>query len=128
MPEQLRIYKGESCLWLGVPLEQVIAEKPGFAVSWDDPGWGTMLFESPVMLISRCWKRRRMTCSSPLSRKLIKRRLEGFVCRLEVEHSMPQDLLDGLMRELQMNEDRVYTIDGLLNLKDLFFFWLPAPA
>ena len=123
----MRIYKGESCLWLGVPLEQVIAENldslfPGMTLVGHhafritrDADFPVLEEEADDLLIA-------------IEQEINKRRLEGFVCRLEVEHSMPQDLLDGLMRELQMNEDRVYTIDGLLNLKDLFFFWLPAPA
>jgi len=127
MPEQLRIYKGESCLWLGVPLEQVIAENldslfPGMTLVGHhafritrDADFPVLEEEADDLLIA-------------IEQEINKRRLEGFVCRLEVEHSMPQDLLDGLMRELQMNEDRVYTIDGLLNLKDLFFFGsLPLP-
>jgi polyphosphate kinase len=127
MPEQLRTYKGESCLWLGVPLEQVIAENldylfPGMTIGGHhvfritrDADFPVLEDEADDLLIA-------------IEQEINKRRLEGFVCRLEVENSMPQDLLEGLMRELRMNEDRVYAIDGLLNLKDLFFFGsLPLP-
>jgi polyphosphate kinase len=62
-----------------------------------------------------------------IEQEISKRRLEGFVCRLEVEQSMPQDMQEGIDAGTEC-EDRVYDIDGLLNLKDLFFFWLPSPA
>ena len=127
MPEQLRTFKGESCLWLGVPLEQAIAENldylfPGMSIVGHhafritrDADFPVLEDEADDLLIA-------------IEQEINKRRLEGFVCRLEVEHSMPQDMLEGLMRELRMNEDRVYAIDGLLNLKDLFFFGsLPLP-
>jgi len=127
MPEQLRTYKGKTCLWLGVPLEQVIAENldylfPGMTIGGHhvfritrDADFPVLEDEADDLLIA-------------IEQEINKRRLEGFVCRLEVEHSMPQDMLDGLMRELKMSEDRVYAIDGLLNLKDLFFFGsLPLP-
>ena len=127
MPESLRIYKGESCLWLGVPLEQVIAENldylfPGMTIAdhhvfriTRDADFPVLEDEADDLLIA-------------IEQEINKRRLEGFVCRLEVQSSMPQDLLEGLMRELRMNEDRVYRVDGLLNLKDLFFFGsLPLP-
>ncbi len=127
MPEQLRTYQGASCLWLGVPLEQVIAEHlddlfPGMTIAGHhafritrDADFPVLEDEADDLLIA-------------IEQEINKRRLEGFVCRLEVESSMPQDLMEGLMRELRMNEDRVYVIDGLLNLKDLFFFGsLPLP-
>mgnify|MGYP006281432047 CR=1 FL=1 len=127
MPEQLRTYKGESCLWLGVPLEQVIAENldylfPGMNLGGHhvfritrDADFPVLEDEADDLLIA-------------IEQEINKRRLEGFVCRLEVQSSMPQDLLEGLMRELKMSEDRVYSVDGLLNLKDLFFFGsLPLP-
>jgi polyphosphate kinase len=127
MPEQLRTYKGESCLWLGVPLEQVIAENldylfPGMTLGGHhvfritrDADFPVLEDEADDLLIA-------------IEQEINKRRLEGFVCRLEVQSSMPQDLLEGLMRELKMSEDRVYSVDGLLNLKDLFFFGsLPLP-
>jgi polyphosphate kinase len=127
MPEPLRTYKGEDCLWLGVPLEQVIAENldflfPGMTIAGHhlfritrDADFPVLEDEADDLLIA-------------IEQEINKRRLEGFVCRLEVESSMPQDLLEGLMRELRMNDDRVYVIYGLLNLKDLFFFLsLPLP-
>lgn len=121
MPEQLCEYNGERCLWLGVPLEQVIAENldylfPGMTIAGHhcfritrDADFPVLEDEADDLLLA-------------IEQEISKRRLEGFVCRLEVETSMPEDLKQGIMRELKVREDKVYEIEGLLNLKDLFFF------
>jgi polyphosphate kinase len=62
MPEQLRTHKGESCLWAGVPLEQVIAENldslfPGMTLSDHHA-----VSDYPRCRLSQCWKMKRMTC------------------------------------------------------------------
>ncbi len=127
MPEPLRTHQGNPCVWIGVPLEQVIAANLGYLF----PGMeivGHSLFritrdadfpvledEADDLLIA-------------IEKEISKRRLEGFVCRLEIESSMPSDLKEGLMRELKVPPDSVYIIDGLLNLADLFFFLsIPLP-
>lgn len=128
MPESLCSYKGNACLWVGVPLEQVIAEHldtlfPGMIIAGHhvfritrDADFPVLEDEADDLLIA-------------IEQEISKRRLEGFVCRLELEHSMPTDLQQSIMRELKVDEDRVYPIDGLINLKDLFFFGsLPLPA
>ncbi|MGB6013195.1 MAG: polyphosphate kinase 1, partial [Nodosilinea sp.] len=127
MPEPLCTYQGESCLWIGVPLEQVIAENlsylfPGMTIVGHhlfritrDADFPVLEDEADDLLIA-------------IEKEINKRRLEGFVCRVEMESTMPADLQEGLMRELRVSRDRVYEIDGLLNLKDLFFFMsLPLP-
>lgn len=127
MPEQLCTYKGKPCVWIGVPLEQVIAENlsylfPGMTiVSCDlfritrDADFPVLEDEADDLLLA-------------IEKEISKRRLEGFVCRVEVESAMPPDLKEGLMRELKVSSDRIYEIDGLLNLRDLFFFLsLPLP-
>jgi polyphosphate kinase len=128
MPEPLCSYEGNSCLWVGVPLEQVIAEHlealfPGMVIAGHhvfritrDADFPVLEDEADDLLIA-------------IEQEISKRRLEGFVCRLELEQSMPIDLQQSIMRELKVDEDRVYAIDGLINLKDLFFFGsLPLPA
>jgi polyphosphate kinase len=127
LPEQLSTHKDEPCVWVGVPLEQVIAENldflfPGMTISdhhlfriTRDADFPVLEDEADDLLIA-------------ISQEISKRRLEGFVCRLEIEQSMPDYLRQGLMRELNVEPNRVYDIDGLLNLKDLFFFLsLPLP-
>ncbi|MFM7527648.1 MAG: polyphosphate kinase 1, partial [Nodosilinea sp.] len=111
-----------------VPLEQVIAEHledlfPGMVIAGHhvfritrDADFPVLEDEADDLLIA-------------IEQEISKRRLEGFVCRLELERSMPIDLQQSIMRELKVDEDRVYAIEGLINLKDLFFFGsLPLPA
>jgi polyphosphate kinase len=127
MPEPLRTYQGKPCLWIGVPLEQVIAENlgylfPGMTIAGHnlfritrDADFPILEDEADDLLLA-------------IEKEINKRRLEGFVCRVEVESTMPEDLKAGLMGELKVGRDRVYEIDGLLNLADLFFFLsLPLP-
>ncbi|MEA5448931.1 polyphosphate kinase 1 [Leptolyngbya sp. CCNP1308] len=127
MPEQLCTYRGKPCVWIGVPLEQVIAENlsylfPGMTIVschlfriTRDADFPVLEDEADDLLLA-------------IEKEINKRRLEGFVCRVEVESAMPPDLKEGLMRELKVGSDRIYEIDGLLNLRDLFFFLsLPLP-
>lgn len=128
MPEALCNYGGNPSVWVGVPLEQVIAEHledlfPGMVIAGHhvfritrDADFPVLEDEADDLLIA-------------IEQEISKRRLEGFVCRLELERSMPIDLQQSIMRELKVDEDRVYAIEGLINLKDLFFFGsLPLPA
>jgi polyphosphate kinase len=128
MPESLCTYQDQPCLWVGVPLEQVISENldylfPGMTIAGHhvfritrDADFPVLEDEADDLLLA-------------IEQEINKRRLEGFICRLEIEHTMPEDLKQGLMRELKVTDDRVYEINGLLNLKDLFFFSsLPLPA
>ncbi|MBE9139377.1 polyphosphate kinase 1 [Nodosilinea sp. LEGE 07088] len=127
MPEPLRTYQGEPCQWIGVPLEQVIAENLGYLFTGmaivghhlfritRDADFPVLEDEADDLLLA-------------IEKEISKRRLEGFVCRVEVESTMPEDLKAGLMGELKVGRDRVYEVDGLLNLSDLFFFLsLPLP-
>ena len=128
MPEDLCTYQSNACVWVGVPLEQVIAENldalfPGMVIQGHhlfritrDADFPVLENEADDLLIA-------------IEQEISKRRLEGFVCRLEIDASMPEDLRQGLMRELKAEEGTVYSIDGLLNLADLFFFMsLPLPT
>ena len=54
--------------------------------------------------------------------EISKRRIDGFVCRLEIANTMPQYLRDQLIRDLSVRTEDVFIINGLMNLKDLFFF------
>lgn len=127
MPDALCHYQGQHCVWVGVPLEQIISENldalfPGMTIAGyhafritRDADFPVLEEEADDLLIA-------------IEQEINKRRLEGFICRLEVDKTMPEDLRQGLMRELSVSDDRVYDIDGLLNLKDLFFFLsLPLP-
>jgi polyphosphate kinase len=54
--------------------------------------------------------------------EISKRRIDGFVCRLEISDSMPEYLRDQLIKDLGVRTEDVFVITGLMNLKDLFFF------
>ena len=127
MPEPLRTYRGKPCVWIGVPLEQVIAENLDYLFSGmtivghslfritRDADFPVLEDEADDLLLA-------------IEKEINKRRLEGFVCRVEIESTMSDDLKEGLMGELNVSPDRIYEIDGLLNLTDLFFFLsLPLP-
>lgn len=127
MPGSLTTYQGQACQWVGVPLEQVIAENldalfPGMAIKGHnlfritrDADFPVKEDEADDLLLA-------------IEHEISKRRLQGFICRLEIEAAMPADLRQSLMQELKVTENEVYAIEGLLNLQDLFFFLsLPLP-
>lgn len=114
-------------LWTGVPLEQVIAHNLA------------SLF--PGMIIQECHLFR-VTRNADIAveedeaddlllaieEELRKRRVGKSAVRLEINASTPKNIRDRLMTDLGLEEIDVYDIDGLLGLKDLFFFLsLPAP-
>ncbi|PSN20242.1 polyphosphate kinase 1, partial [filamentous cyanobacterium CCP5] len=127
LPEDLCHHQGRSCLWLGVPLEQVMAENldylfPGMAIEGShvfritrDADFTVREDEGDDLLLA-------------IEQEISKRRLEGSVCRLEIRGSMPVDLRQGIQQELQVSDSEIYEVDGLLDLEDLFFFAsLPLP-
>lgn len=114
-------------VWVGTTLEEIIANNlnflfPGMEVSGHylfritrDADFPVREDEADDLLVA-------------MEEEISKRRLEGFVCRLEIEESMPVDLREGLMQELKVAEEDIYELNGVLNLKDLFFFMsLPLP-
>jgi polyphosphate kinase len=128
MPEPLCHYNGEPKLWVGVPLEEVISENLSYLFA------GMTITGCHIFRITRdadfpILEDEADDLLLAIETEISKRRLEGFVCRLEIERAMPDDLRQQLMRELKVTDDRVYDIDGLINLKDLFYFMsLPLPA
>ena len=63
-----------------------------------------------------------------IEQELRKRRLGGSVVRLEVNTAMPEYIRDMLMEELEIDPEDIYSLDGLLDLKDLMsFIGLPIP-
>lgn len=107
--------------WIGVALEQVIAQHldrlfPGMLIKAHhlfritrDADFPVKEDEADDLLVA-------------IAEEITKRRLEGFVCRLEVDRSMPSPVREKLMQYLEVDENTIYDIEGLLNLKDLFFF------
>jgi polyphosphate kinase len=114
-------------IWTGVPLEQVIAHNLD------------SLF--PGMIVQECHPFR-VTRNADLSveedeaddlllaieQELRKRRVGKSAVRLEIQASTPPTLRERLMEDLGLEESDVYDVEGLLGLKDLFYFLsIPRP-
>ena len=114
--------------WAGLPLEQVIAQHldrlfPGMLIKTHYLFRITRDADFPVK------EDEADDLLAAIAEEVNKRRLDGFVCRLEIERSMHPDEREKLIKALEITEQAVYEIEGLLNLKDLFFFMgLPFPA
>ncbi len=128
-PPELRhvSHQNENPLWVGVPLEQVIAHHL------------SALF--PGMNVQECHNFR-LTRNADLEvqedeaddlllaiqQELRRRRFAGSAVRLEIHASMPENVKQMLMQGLNLEEMDVYKIDGLLGLNDLFALaGLPLP-
>ncbi|WP_377478917.1 MAG: polyphosphate kinase 1 [Microcoleus anatoxicus] len=113
--------RGKSAVWTGVPLEQVIAHNlealfPGMDIQEYHPFRITRNADLTVeedeaedLLLA-------------IEQELRKRRFGGSAVRLEIQAIMPPGLRDMLMDELDLGEQDVYVVEGLLGLKDLMYF------
>ncbi|TAG94158.1 MAG: polyphosphate kinase 1 [Oscillatoriales cyanobacterium] len=119
--------RGKSAVWTGVPLEQVIAHNlealfPGMDIQEYHPFRITRNADLTVeedeaddLLLA-------------IEQELRKRRFGGSAVRMEIQAMMPPALRDMLMDELDLGEQDVYVVEGLLGLKDLMsFVGLPVP-
>lgn len=115
LPEELR---GSSAMWIGVPLEQVMAHNlaslfPGMNVQECHPFRVTRNTDLAVeedeaedLLLA-------------IEQELRKRRLSPSVVRLEIQATTSESVLRTLVQEMDLNENEVYEVDGLLGLGDL---------
>jgi polyphosphate kinase len=128
LPDDLNGYKEKTCVWVGVTLEEIIAHNleylfPGMSIQGHylfritrDADFPVREDEADDLLLA-------------IEEEISKRRLEGSVCRLEIQAGMPLNLRQGLVQELQVADEDIYELEGMLNLKDLFFFQsMPLPA
>ena len=119
--------RGKSAVWTGVPLEQVIAHNlealfPGMDIQEYHPFRITRNSDLTVeedeaedLLLA-------------IEQELRKRRFTGSAVRMEIQGIMPPALRDMLREELELGEQDVYVVEGLLGLKDLMsFMGLPVP-
>ncbi|WP_017292460.1 polyphosphate kinase 1 [Geminocystis herdmanii] len=117
----------ENMLWVGVPLEQVMAHHleslfPGMNVQechnfrlTRDADLGVQEDEADDLLLA-------------IQQELRKRRFAGSAVRLEIHPSMPDTMKEMLMQGLGLEDMDIYEIDGLLGLSDLFALTgLPLP-
>jgi polyphosphate kinase len=115
-------------VWAGVPLEQVIAHNLGKLFP------GMNIQEYYAFRITRnadleVEEDEADDLMLAIEQELRKRRVGGSVVRLELPSAMPENLRALLMDELDLTEQDVYEIDGLLCLRDLFSLTgLPLPA
>jgi polyphosphate kinase len=128
LPPELCYYPDqEKATWVGVPIEQVISHNLD------------SLF--PEMNIQECYAFR-VTRNASLSveedeaddlmlaieEQLHKRRFSGSTVRMEIHHSMPEDVRQMLIKELELEDSDVYELEGLIGLDNLFaFLGLPLP-
>ncbi|MEA5533566.1 polyphosphate kinase 1 [Crocosphaera sp. XPORK-15E] len=128
LPKELRHQEDDqTAIWTGVPLEQVIAHNL------------EALF--PGMIVQECHPFR-VTRNADLSveedeaddlllaieQELRKRHIGKSAVRLEIHAATPEPIRQQLMEDLGLEEIDVYNIDGLLGLKDLFYFLsIPRP-
>ena len=128
LPPELRHQEDEqTAIWTGVPLEQVIAHNL------------EALF--PGMIVQECHGFR-VTRNADFSveedeaddlllaieQELRKRHIGKSAVRLEIHAATPEPIRKQLIEDLGLEEIDVYDIEGLLGLKDLFYFMsLPCP-
>jgi polyphosphate kinase len=128
LPKELRLQQGNKIsIWTGVPLEQIIAHNLD------------TLF--PGMIVQECHPFR-VTRNADLSveedeaddlllaieQEVRKRNVGKSAVRLEIQASTPAVIRQRLVEDLGLEEIDVYSIEGLLGLKDLFALTnLPRP-
>jgi polyphosphate kinase len=114
-------------VWAGVPLEQVIAHNldplfPGMDIQEYHPFRITRNADLDVE------EDEAEDLMLAIEQELRKRRFGGSIVRVEVHSSMPESIRETLIQEMELTQNDVYEIDGLLCLRDLFSFGaLPLP-
>ncbi|WP_341524940.1 polyphosphate kinase 1 [Nostoc sp. UHCC 0302] len=126
-PELGEQNNGTPTHWTGVPLEQAIAHNleylfPGMNIQEYHPFRITrdadlVLEEDEAddLLLA-------------IEQELRKRRMGGSPVRLEIQSQTPEPIRSKLLQDLELTENDVYEVDGLLGLRDLMYFMaLPLP-
>jgi polyphosphate kinase len=121
-PKELRHQENEqTAVWTGVPLEQVIAHNlealfPGMIVQECHP---FRLTRNADLLVEEDEADDLLLA---IEQELRKRHVGKSAVRLEIHTSTPSNIRERLIKDLVLDEIDVYHIDGLLGLKDLFYF------
>lgn len=114
-------------VWVGVPLEQVIAHNlgplfPGMNIQEYHPFRITRNADLDLE------EDEAEDLMLAIEQELRKRRFGGSVVRMEVHASMPESMREMLRQEMGLTQNDVYEVEGLLSLRDLFsFLELPLP-
>ncbi|HLO84872.1 MAG TPA: polyphosphate kinase 1 [Nostocaceae cyanobacterium] len=128
LPSELGIQQnGQPANWTGVPLEQAIAHNleslfPGMNIQEYHPFRITRDAdleleedEADDLLLA-------------IEQELRKRRMGGSPVRLEIQTQTPESVRCRLLQDLELTENDIYEVDGLLGLRDLMYFMaLPLP-
>lgn len=128
IPPELGIAEtGEIANWTGVPLEQAIAHNleflfPGMNIQeyhpfriTRDADLALEEDEADDLLLA-------------IEQELRKRRMGGTTVRLEIKSHTPEPIRSRLLQDLELTENDLYEVDGLLGLRDLMYFMaLPLP-
>jgi polyphosphate kinase len=128
LPPELRTEeKGQTANWTGVPLEQAIAHNleslfPGMTIQeyhpfriTRDADLALEEDEADDLLLA-------------IEQELRKRRMGGTPVRLEIQSQTPELIRSKLLQDLELTDNDVYEVDGLLGLRDLMYFMsLPLP-
>ena len=128
LPPELAVSDtGKSVHWIGVPLEQAIAHNleflfPGMNIQeyhpfriTRDADLALEEDEADDLLLA-------------IEQELRKRRMGGTPVRLEIKSHTPASIRARLLEDLDLTEQDIYEVDGLVGLKDLMYFMaLPLP-
>ncbi|ARV61511.1 polyphosphate kinase 1 [Nostocales cyanobacterium HT-58-2] len=128
LPQDLGIHHdGKPAVWTGVPLEQAIAHNleslfPGMSIQeyhtfriTRDADLALEEDEADDLLLA-------------IEQELRKRRMGGSPLRLEIHSQTPESIKKRLLEDLELEENDVYEVDGIIGLKDLMYFMsLPVP-
>ncbi|BCL36945.1 polyphosphate kinase 1 [Nostoc sp. MS1] len=128
LPSELAFQEdGQAANWIGVPLEQAIAHNldslfPGMNIQeyhpfriTRDADLALEEDEADDLLLA-------------IEQELRKRRIGGSPVRIEIQSQTPATIRTRLLEDLDLAEEDVYEVDGLLGLRDLMSFMsLPLP-
>ena len=128
LPEELRqAYRSKPGVWTGVPIEQAITHNLEYLFP------GMNILESYAFRVTRnadlsVEEDEADDLLLAIEKELQKRRIGGSSVRLEIEATVPAEIRSTIIGELDLHENDVYDIDGLLSLGDLMSFMsLPLP-
>jgi polyphosphate kinase len=128
LPAELRQgHRGNPGVWTGVPMEQIVTHNLEYLFP------GMNILESYSFRVTRnadlsVEEDEADDLLLAIEKELQKRRIGGSSVRLEIEASVPAEIRSTIIQELDLEENDVYDIDGLLSLGDLMsFLALPLP-
>ena len=128
LPEELgQRHRGKTAVWTGVPIEQIITHNLEYLFP------GMNIQESYSFRVTRnadlsVEEEEADDLLLAIEKELQKRRMGGSAVRLEIQADVPQEIRSTIIRELALEENDVYDLEGLLCLGDLMsFLALPLP-